>query len=505
VTRPTAPRYQERPEERSVAAFDGIYVHRTGFREYDARWRLDRDVNLRGLTRVGHSFGALLHELDPAHREIVLGHDYRSYSLAAAQAVALGLVASGLLVRDIGLCVTPMAYFAQHLLGIRALAQITASHNENGWTGVKMGQDLSCTLEPDQMSRLKELALFADLPVTPGGGIARVEGVRAAYLRDLVSGGALRKRRRVLVATGNGTAGAFAPEALAELGCDVVPLHTDLDWTFPNGNPNPESEAFLSAMRDAVRRAGARSPCLGLGFDGDGDRIGVVDESGRSLYSDKVGLLLARWMAPRVADPRFVVDVKCTSLLDDKSVLPAEVHWEKTGHSYIKSAVARLGATAGFERSGHFFFRSPFGRGYDDGLVSAILLLRMLDDLDRPLFDLVDELPLTWQSPNYQPFADDARKYAAVAEITATLRAMATGGDPLARVAIRDVVTINGARAVCQDGSWLLVRASSNRPSLVVMAESRSGPERLDALIDAARRLLARVEGVGPMDEASAG
>ena len=488
--------YQHRPQAKSAAALNEPFLHRTGFREYDARWFIDRDVNYRGLTHVGHSFGTLLRRMDPSHRQVVLAWDYRAYSQHCARAVGLGLIASGLEVVDIGLATSPMAYFAQHHLDIPALAMVTASHNENGWTGIKMGYDFSRTLRPKEMTALREIALGETLETQPGGGYRIVEGLKDAYLADACAGVQLKRPAKVVVATGNGTAGHFAPDALRALGCEVIPLHTDLDWDFPNGNPNPESEAFMSALINAVA---AHSADLGVGLDGDGDRLGVVDGRGRLIYSDKIGLLLGRWIVEQVEDPLFVVDVKCTSLLDDPEVIPARIHWEKTGHSYIKSAVHETGANAGFERSGHFFFAPPFGRSYDDGLLSAIRLLQMLDDAEAPLAELYDQLPTTYQSPNFQPHVADDRKYGVVAEATSALQGLVQSGGSLAGSRVSRVRTINGARAECEDGSWLLIRASSNRPSLVVMAESRADAAQTQALIDAARALLADIEGVADL------
>ena len=488
--------HQDRPQPKSATSLTEPFVHQTGFREYDARWFIDRDVNYRGLTHVGHAFGTLLQQMDPSHKQVVLGWDYRAYSQHCARAVGLGLIASGLEVVDIGLATSPMAYFAQHHLGIPALAMVTASHNENGWTGIKMGYDFSRTLRPKEMSALREIALGEPLETKPGGGYRIVEGIRDAYIADACAGVQLKHKTKVVVATGNGTAGHFAPAALEALGCEVISLHTDLDWDFPNGNPNPESEAFMSALVDAVKTNNAD---LGVGLDGDGDRLGVVDRGGRLIYSDKIGLLLGQWMVGQVKAPLFVVDVKCTSLLDDPNVIPAKIHWEKTGHSYIKSAVHETGATAGFERSGHFFFAPPFGRSYDDGLLSAVRLLQMLDDAGKTLDQLYDALPTTYQSPNFQPHVADDRKYGVVEEATAALQALVETGGLLAGSRVTQVRTINGARAECENGSWLLIRASSNRPSLVVMAESRIDDAQTQALIDAARQILAGIDGVAEL------
>ena len=481
-------RFQTRPADKSAAALDEPYILRTGFREYDARWFLGRDLNYRGVQHIGHALGTYLHRrfgLD----EVVVGHDYRSYSQHTAFALTAGLLRSGASVADVGLGVSPMTYFAQHHLGIGGAAMVTASHNPNGWTGVKMGYAPSRTFGPEHMSEFRELAL-GDGPLRDGAGTyRRVEGVREAYLKDLERGGALTRPLRVVVATGNGTAGWFTPDALRRIGCDVVPLHDELDWDFPHGNPNPESEAFMSQLAAAVVEHGA---ALGIGLDGDGDRIGVADAHGARVFSDKLGLVLARWLTGQVARARIVVDVKCTALFNDPDVLAADVVWEKTGHSYIKAAVQRERATAGFERSGHFFFAQPFGRGYDDATLSAIHVVRMLDQLGRPLHELLDELPTTHQSPTLQPGVADDVKYAVVAELVRSYEADQAAGRTLDGQPIARVVTINGARVELADLGWLLVRASSNTPQLVVIAESTTGEAQVRGLIaDAHRRLAA--------------
>ena len=203
--------------------------------------------------------------------------------------------------------------------------------------------------------------------------------MRARYIADLTDRPKFARPIKAVVACGNGTAGAFAPDVLAALGVDVVPLDTELDWTFPRYNPNPEDLAMLHAIADAVRESGAD---IGLGFDGDGDRCGVIDETGAEIFADKVGVLLARDMSARHPAPTFVVDVKSTGLYATDPVLAANgatTDYWKTGHSYIKRRVRELDALAGFEKSGHYFLNPPIGRGYDDGLLSAIAILDLLD------------------------------------------------------------------------------------------------------------------------------
>jgi len=406
-------------------------IRATGFREYDARWLLGPDLNLLGVEALGAGLGALLFEAGKPPR-IVVGHDFRSYSLSVKQALMLGLVSAGVEVVDIGLALSPVAYFAQFALDVPAVAMVTASHNENGWTGVKMGFDRPLTFGPEEMGRLKEIVLGGAAPRRPGGAVRRVGDLRARYIDDLVKDGPLKRPLTVIAACGNGTAGAFAPEALERLGARVIPMDAALDYTFPKYNPNPEDMQMLHAMQAAVREHGAD---LALGFDGDGDRCGVVDDEGEEIFADKIGVLLARDLSALHPGAKFVVDVKSTGLFSTDPQLianRAETLYWKTGHSYIKRKSHEIGALAGFEKSGHFFLQPPYGRGYDDGLVAGIAILRMLDrNPDKRLSDLRRSLPKTYASPTMSPHCPDAAKYAVAQKVVAAVQEMAAAGAPL--------------------------------------------------------------------------
>jgi phosphomannomutase/phosphoglucomutase len=281
-------------------------------------------------------------------------------------------------VHDIGLALSPVAYFAQFALDIPAVAMVTASHNENGWTGVKMGAQRPLTFGPEEMTRLKEIVLGGLWKERPGGAYVAVPEMRETYIADLAKE-KLSRKFRVVCATGNGTAGAFGPEVLRRLGVEVIPMDNELDFNFPKYNPNPEDLHMLHAMSEAVKKSGAD---LCLGFDGDGDRCGVVDDKGREIFADKIGVLLARDLALEHKNPQIVVDVKSTGLYHTDPVLKergVRTDYWKTGHSYIKRRTTELKALAGFEKSGHFFFNPPLGRGYDDCIVAGIHVLRMLD------------------------------------------------------------------------------------------------------------------------------
>jgi phosphomannomutase/phosphoglucomutase len=477
-------------------------VKATGFREYDARWILDKEINYLGLQALGLGLGTYFHELGVTPK-VVVGHDFRSYSINVKQALSLGLIAAGCEVLDIGLALSPMAYFAQFDLDAACVAMVTASHNENGWTGVKMGANRPLTFASEEMGRLKTLVLEGLGVERAGGKLTRVDGVMERYIADVASRTKLKRPLRVIAACGNGTAGAFAPEALRRMGAEVIPMDCDLDFTFPRYNPNPEDHEMLHEMAIAVKREGAD---LALGFDGDGDRCGVVDDEGEEIFADKIGLMLARDLSVLHKGATFIADVKSTGLYATDPVLAANgastVYW-KTGHSYIKRKTAELGALAGFEKSGHFFFNAPIGRGYDDGLVAAAAILAMLDrNPDKKLSDLKKALPVAYTSLTMSPHCADETKYGVVEDVVREYQAFADQGGKILGRAIKEVITVNGVRVALEDGSWVLVRASSNKPELVVVVESMSSADDMRALFrDEVKPRLAKRPEVGAYNQ----
>jgi len=501
-------RITDRAEPNTVAFETDALIAPTGFREYDARWwfghpgsKKPPELNLIGVQALGMGLATLMRR-QGVPLEIVTGHDFRSYSLSIKLALVSGLMAAGARVKDIGLALSPMAYFAQFVLDVPSVAMVTASHNENGWTGVKMGTARPLTFGPEEMAALKEIVLSGNFELAGGGAYEFVPGMTGRYMADLTAAGPVKRRLKVVAACGNGTAGAFAPKVLARLGCEVVPLDCELDHSFPHYNPNPEDMAMLHAIRDKVLETGAD---VGLGFDGDGDRCGVVDNEGNEIFADKVGVMLARDISGEHAGSRFVVDVKSTALFETDAVLAANgasTDYWKTGHSHIKRRVKELGAIAGFEKSGHFFFNPPIGRGYDDGLVTAIAVLRMLDrNPGRSIADLYRDLPVTWGTPTMSPHCADDVKYEVAGRVRADFERMQAAGAKLAGHAIAGLVTVNGVRVVTDDGTWGLVRASSNKPELVVVVESPVSPERRREMFEAVDAVLRKNPEVGPYNQ----
>ncbi len=476
---------------------NGLRICASGFREYDARWRYPEDINAGGFFRLGLCIGTQMHG-EGTRPAIIVGHDFRACSQTVADALVDGLVAAGIAVHDIGLCLSPMAYFAQVHLGVPAVAMVTASHNPNGWTGVKVGFAPATTHGLDLMQALKHLVAADGGVPRPGGSVRSVSGVRAAYLADAAGGFRLTRPLRIVCATGNGTAGAFAPDLLSVIGAEVIARHTDLDWDFPHYNPNPESLTMLHDMAAAVKETGAD---LALGFDGDGDRCGVVDDTGTEVFADRMGVLLARDCARRFPNVRFIVDVKSTALYRTDPVLRAagaEVEYWKTGHSHIKARLRETGALAAFERSGHCFFAPPLGHGYDCGLRTAVAICRMMDqEQGRRLSEISADLPAVWATPTLSPPCADGAKYQVVDRITAQIGAMMRAGSEFGAGRIAAISTVNGVRLTLADGSWALVRASSNTPNLVVVCESLRSAEHRDRMVRDIETLLSLEPQVG--------
>ncbi|MBN9057944.1 MAG: phosphomannomutase/phosphoglucomutase, partial [Rhizobiales bacterium] len=299
-----------------------------------------------------------------------------------------------------------------------------------------------------------------------------------------------------------GTAGAFAPRALEMIGAEVIPMDAELDYTFPRYNPNPEDMKMLHAIRDAVLEHGA---AVGLGFDGDGDRCGVVDNEGEEIFADKVGVMLARDLSALHPNSTFVVDVKSTGLFATDPVLianGAKADYWKTGHSYLKRRVHALNALAGFEKSGHYFFNKPIGRGYDDGLVSAFAILDMLDrNPGKSMAELKNALPKTWGSPTMSPHCDDEKKYGVIDRVVKRFEEKRAKGELVAGQKIIDLVTVNGVRVVNEDGTWGLVRASSNKPELVVVVESPVSEARMREMFKSVDETLRENPEVGAYNQ----
>ncbi len=478
-----------------------IKIDPYGFREYDARWIYEKDINGNGINHLGKGLGTqIIKHTKKTNPRVIVGHDFRSYSENIKIALKEGLVSTGCFVEDIGLSLSPMVYFAQFYLDADGVAMITASHNENGWTGVKMGIKKGLTHAPEEMVELKEITLNKKFTSGQGKEI-EIKNFQEIYKKNLIEKNKISKKIKAVVACGNGTAGIFAPDILRGVGCEVIELDCNLDWTFPKYNPNPEDLKMLNEISKCVIKNKAD---IGFGFDGDGDRVGVIDNKGKEIFSDKIGLLIARNLSSVYKNSNFIVDVKSTGLYSNDKVLNKNncktTYW-KTGHSHIKRKVNEEKALAGFEKSGHFFFNKPIGLGYDDGINSAIQVCHILNGQNKKMSEIIEQIPKTYQSPTMAPFCEDKEKYKVVDQLKNKIEILKKEKFKIDNQEIKEILTVNGIRFSFEDGSWGLIRASSNKPSLVIVTESPTSNERKLKIFRFIDNLLQKTNKVGKYDQ----
>ena len=480
---------------------ENIKIDPYGFREYDARWLYKKDINIAGLENLGKGLGTqIIQHTKKKNPRVIVGHDYRSYSEEIKTALKKGLISTGCNIEDIGLSLSPTVYFAQFYLEADAVAMVTASHNENGWTGVKMGIKKGLTHAPEEMKELKDITLNKKF-IEGKGNEKHINNFQQVYKNDLINKNIIKKKIKAVVACGNGTAGMFAPDILRGIGCEVIELDCNLDWTFPKYNPNPEDLEMLHEISKAVKNNNAD---IGFGFDGDGDRVGVIDNDGKEIFSDKIGLLIARNLSSNHKNSKFIVDVKSTGLYSKDKILLENncttIYW-KTGHSHIKRKVNTEKALAGFEKSGHFFFNQPLGFGYDDGINSAIQVCHLLDNQNKSMSEIINQIPNTFQSPTMAPFCKDEEKYQVVEDLVKQVMEFKKNKIKIDDQEIDEVLTVNGIRFSFEDGSWGLIRASSNKPSLVVVTESPTSDERKTKIFRFIDDLLQKTKKIGKYDQ----
>ena len=438
-------------------------LKRTMFREYDLRGReTDDELNDSSMYYIGRGFGTYLrkHNIDTA----VVGHVARSTSESFHANAIKGLLECGIIVIDIGTITTPMGYWAQYYLKVKGLLTVTASHNPVGWNGVKLGSDLSYTLLTAELQEVYDI--IAKEEFTDGKGTVRKEDIVEPYIKDLLSRVKISKKFKILVNTGNGTAGPVYVETLKRTGSDIVEHFTNVDSAYPNYTPNPDGTAM---MEDTGKQTVTNNCDFGFAFDGDGDRLGLVDEKGNTIWPDRYIILLSRLVLSKHPGAKIIFDVKVSEALpeDIKAHGGEPIMW-KTGHSYIKSKLAEEKAAMAGEMSGHIFFVDDF-YGFDDGLFASLKMLEYLSTQDKSLSDIINDTPYYVSTPTIQVKTTDEDKYDVVEKLTEEFK---KDGNR--------VVDINGARVYFDDG-WGLVRASSNTPTLVLRFEAKT-QESLDKI-----------------------
>jgi phosphomannomutase / phosphoglucomutase len=425
------------------------------FRQYDVRGHVnEKEINEDSMHLIGKAFGTFL--LRKNIPQTIVGYDFREYSAKLQRAFILGLLSTGCNVIDIGMCLTPMLYFAQYHFKSKGGAIITASHNPNGWSGVKLGCDYSYTLIGDEVE--EQYRIIKEDDFLRGIGKYEQREIKQAYFDMVTSKIKLAKPMKIVLECGNGTAGAFAPEILRAIGCEVVELFCNLDATFPHHNPNPESKLAKEVLMEKVKEVGAD---IGIGMDGDGDRLGVVDEQANNIWSDRVCILLARQALQKHPGGKIVFDIKCTKALEEdiRAHGGIPIIW-MTGHSHIKKKCHDEKAVFAGERSGHFFIMDDY-YGFDDAVFGAAKLIEYLSKQNQPLSKLIEQTPSYEITPTIDVHCADEHKYQISERLTETFKQM------------YPVVERMGARVMFDEG-WGLVRASSNEPKLVLVFEGQT-------------------------------
>ena len=451
------------------------------------------------------------HHPDKASRAIPVGFDTRFLSRDFAMLALDVLESRGQrCVLSGRCCPSPYLSFATHHLEAPIGIQFTASHNPWNYGGVKLKGHFGGSMLPEDVAEIEQFANAVSESDVDAFHLGRKSAAPLEFNLEKEYAAAIRRAagwdgepsREIVVDYLHGTAAGIYREILAQMFSPQSELRMGTDPLFDGDKPEPVEEKLLE-LSQIVAYDGKDS--IGLAFDGDGDRCGVVDNEGNEIFSDKVGVMLARDMSAERPGAQFVVDVKSTGLYRTDPVLAAngaKTDYWKTGHSYIKRRVSELGAVAGFEKSGHFFFNAPHGRGYDDGLVTATAICRMLErNPGKSMADLYRDLPLTFGSPTMSPHCADEEKYDVVERVVARFAGMKRNGETLAGERIESLVTVNGIRVGLSDGSWGLVRASSNKPELVVVVESPVSEERKRAVFHAVDAILRENPEVGAYNQ----
>ena len=451
------------------------------FRAYDIRGLVDPDLSDEGVRRIAKAFG--LEVRAAGGGPVVLGRDCRPSSERFGAIFARALTESGIDVVDVGQVPTPLVYYAAHVIeGVGGMAMITGSHNPPEYNGFKLGVGKDA-LYGEKIRGLYALAMAGDFP--SGEGRLVREDFIPRYLDDVCGRIELGPRKpKVVVDAGNGMGGVTAQPMYERLGAEVIGMYLDPDGRFPNHHPDPSMEANLAELRERVLAEGAD---LGIAFDGDADRIGVIDEKGRILWGDELTILFARAVRAEEPGATVVSEVKCSQILyDEVERLGGKAVMWAAGHSLIKAKMKETGAALAGEMSGHIFFKNRW-YGFDDAPYAGARLLEILSRSERPLSALLDDLPKTFSTPEIRyEVGSEERKFELVRRAVEHFRAQG-----------HRVVDVDGARVIFEDGAWGLVRASNTTPILVLRFEAASEArlEEVRAIFESALAQLEREVG----------
>lgn len=453
------------------------------FRAYDIRGIAGTELTADSVYLIGRAIGYLA--LAHGHPRILFGADGRLSSPELGAALKDGILSEGCDVIDLGIVPTPLLYFATHTTDTHSGVMLTASHNPADYNGIKIVRDRHC-LTPEQIQSIREHAIYLDSDAfaqqrkhqTPRRGALHQLDILPAYITHVCADITLKRRLKVVVDCGNAVPGLVAPALLEAIGCDVSALYCDLDGSFPNHHPDPTVHKNLLALINTVR---SQQADLGIGLDGDGDRVVIVTNAGNVIDTDRLLMLLVRDILPRYERPKVVFDVKCSNLLAGEiSACGGQPVMSRSGHSFMKQTMQESGAVVGGEFSAHIFIKDRWF-GYDDGFYVAARFLEILANTDGPSEQMLLSLPRSVVTPELRIDVSDERKFELMERLAGLV------DFPMATVNCLD-----GIRADFKDG-WGLIRASNTTPALLLRFEA-SSRQSLQIIQEAFRLLLQQVD-----------
>jgi phosphomannomutase/phosphoglucomutase len=440
------------------------------FREYDIRGIVGEDFDEDFAFSLGKAFAALLKKEKADAEWVSVGRDARISSERLAGGIVTGIVSSGISVYDIGLCPTPLQYFSIHHLGLDGGIMVTGSHNPPEYNGFKLSIGKE-TIFGEKIREIKDIMHKKERAEIPGKGHIKNYDVISAYsefmlkrFSHLADGD--YKTVKVVVDAGNGTAGVVAPRLLEEMGCEVIPLYCEPDGKFPNHHPDPTVLAYIKDLREMTVEKEAD---IGVGYDGDADRIGVIDSSGNIVWGDHIMIILSRQMLKKRSGAVIIGDVKCSQVMFDdiEKHGGTPIMW-KTGHSLVKDKMRKENAVLAGEFSGHIFIADDYF-GYDDAIYTTFRLIEIMKTSKKTIKELLSDVPPMRYTPEIRIDCRDDQKKEVVEKLLERCRGYALSGK--GPVPIKKIYDIDGARVVFENG-WGLVRSSNTQPVIVMRFEA---------------------------------
>jgi len=452
----------------------------TIFREYDIRGIADVDLVDENVFLLGKGIGTFLARAGA--KTLVVGRDVRLSSPRIRTALLEGLLSTGVNVVDIGVTLTPAQYFAILHLNADGGVMITGSHNPIEYNGLKISKKGAAPVYGEQIQDIRKIIERGDF--TKGKGELVEKDTMGDYLRTLKSKLEFNKKLKIVVDAGNGTAGLIMPKLWQDMGCEVVDIYCEPDGRFPNHLPDPTVPKYVVDLQKKVKEVGAD---LGIGYDGDCDRLGIIDEKGRMIFADKLLAILSREVLQRHPNSEIVFDVKCSQALPEEIAKHGgkPLMW-KTGHSLLKAKMKEIHAPLAGEMSGHIFYADDYF-GFDDGIYVSGRLMQILSNTKKRLSEISDEVPSFESTPEIRVEATDEDKFKIVAELAKHFKTK------------YETIEIDGARVLFGDG-WGLVRASNTQPVLVLRFEAKT-KKRLQEIIEIFKTQLRKYPAVKLLDK----